>query len=75
MMSKRKTYYVICLSNEGYRASLEPRKLYVAVTDPDAEKEGLVRVIDESGEDYLYPSTSFAPIILPRRIELALAAS
>ena len=74
-MSKRKTYYVICLSNEGYRVSLEPRKLYIALTDPEAEKEGLVRVIDESGDDYLYPTTSFAPISLPRRVELALAAS
>ena len=72
-MSKPKKYYVICLSNEGYRASLEPRKLYVALTDAEAEKEGLVRIIDESGEDYLYPCTGFVPISLPRRIELALA--
>ena len=43
---------VVCVGNEGYPASLEKRKLYVMLRDPSAEKHGLVRVIDESGDDY-----------------------
>ena len=44
---------VVCIDNEGYAASLEKRKIYVALRDPSAEKHGLLRVIDESGDDYL----------------------
>lgn len=44
---------VLCLSNEGYEASLEPRKIYASLADVDAAKEGQLHVIDESGEDYL----------------------
>jgi hypothetical protein len=46
--------YVICVNNDGYSASLEVRKIYRGVSDPSAERRGLIRVIDESGEDYLY---------------------
>jgi hypothetical protein len=46
---------VVCVDNEGYPASLERRKLYVTLHDPAAEKHGLLRIIDESGDDYLYP--------------------
>ena len=48
---------VVCIDNEGYPASLEKRKIYLALPDVDAEGLGLVRIIDESGEDYLYPKT------------------
>jgi len=58
----------VCLSNDGYAASLEVRKIYVTVPDANALKLGLLRVIDESGEDYLYPSEQFGEIELPRRI-------
>lgn len=51
--------FVVCLSNEGFEAALEPRKIYPSLPDSDAEREGLVRVVDESGEDYLYPATMF----------------
>ncbi|MBC7582870.1 hypothetical protein FNL55_13710 [Tardiphaga sp. vice352] len=56
---------VVCLDNDGYDASLERRKIYIALVDQDADKHGMLRVIDESGEDYLYPKASFGPITLP----------
>jgi hypothetical protein len=52
---------VVCASNEGYPASLEKGKRYVALPDHVAERHGLLRIIDESGEDYLYPKSLFAP--------------
>jgi hypothetical protein len=64
--------FVVCLSNEGYPASLEPRKLYRALRDPEGEAVGRVRVIDESGEDYLYPRDYFLPVPLPAAVEEAL---
>ena len=67
--------FLICITNEGYRASLERRKVYQEVPDPDAEQAGLVRVIDESGEDYLYPQNFFAPIELPQPIRRAVLAA
>ena len=74
-MSRRKRTHVVCLTNEGYASSLEARKIYVALADAEAEREGFVRVVDESGEDYLYPRERFAPIELPRRIAKAFSAS
>ena len=63
--------YVVCLSNEGYSASLDARKIYQVVPDADGEAQGLVRVIDESGESYLYPRGRFADIELPQDAEAA----
>jgi hypothetical protein len=57
--------FLLCVSNEGYKASLEVRKLYENIPDKDAERHNQVRIIDESGEDYLYPSNFFAPVRLP----------
>ena len=57
--------YLLCVSNEGYEASLESRKLYEKISDKEAERHHQVRVIDESGEDYLYPADFFAPVRLP----------
>ncbi len=70
--SKRR-FYVVCLRNDGYAAALEPRKIYRAVADAAAEAEKCIRVIDESGEDYVYPQHFFAAIALPADIERALA--
>jgi hypothetical protein len=56
--------FVICISNEGYQASLETRKVYQEIPDPDAAKDNLIRVIDESGEDYLFPASMFLPVEL-----------
>jgi hypothetical protein len=64
--------YVVCVKNEEYPASLELRKLYPTVPDKPAERAGLIRVIDESGEDYLYPSDYFVPIKLPRTVQKAV---
>jgi len=58
--------FVLCVDNAGYAASLEPRKVYRAIDDPSAEKHGMVRVVDESGEDYLFPARLFVPIAVPR---------
>jgi len=54
---------------------LERRKIYVALRDPVAEKRGLVRVIDESGDDYLYPKTFFRSIPLPQSVKRAVLAA
>lgn len=66
-----KRRYVVCVDNENYEASLELRKIYRVIPEPKSEKLGLVRIVDESGEDYLYPVTHFLPIALPRPIERA----
>lgn len=57
--------FAVCISNEGHPASLEIRKLYVVLPDEDAARHGMLRIIDESGEDYLYPASRFVPIELP----------
>lgn len=60
--------FAVCVDNHGYEVSLETRKLYEIVVDAEAEKHGQIRVIDESGEDYLYPATAFSRITLPDNI-------
>ena len=78
--TKRKTvlvrssgkHYVICIKNEHFPASLESRKIYKTIPDQVASKVGMVRVIDESGEDYLYPQEYFMEIKLPRAVEKAV---
>lgn len=59
--------FAVCVRNEGYEASLELHKIFRIVSDPEAQTDGDVRVIDESGEDYLYPSQWFVPIEVPKR--------
>jgi hypothetical protein len=63
-----KGHYFVCVSNRGYRASLVLRRIYRTLADPDAAKRSLVRVVDESGEDYLYPTTMFVAIDIPREV-------
>lgn len=67
--------FVLCVDNGGYSASLEPRKIYQALKDPTAESRGLLRVVDESGEDYLYPSNLFVPIEVPAAAERAFSGT
>lgn len=69
------TQLVVCINNDGYPASLEKRKIYVLLRDPVAEKRGLLRIIDESGEDYLYPKTFFRSIALPQSVRKAVLAA
>ena len=66
--------YLLCVRNEGYPASLMTRRLYEHLSDPDAEAHGLVRVVDESGDDYLYPAKLFTTLDLPRPVLRAIAA-
>jgi hypothetical protein len=66
---------VVCINNEGYPASIEKRKIYVALRDPAAEKHDLLRVIDESGDDYLYPKAFFRSIALPQSVKKAVLAA
>jgi len=60
---------VVCLVNEGNEASLQLWKIYKVIRDDDAKSEGFLRVVDESGEDYLFPEENFAPIELPAKIK------
>lgn len=69
------TQFVVCIENEGYAASLELRKIYRLVADADAAEHQLIRVIDESGEDYLYPVEYFVPIELPQAVEKAFSVT
>jgi len=64
--------FAVCIDNSGYPASLELHKIYRVLSDEDAAKNGDLRVIDESGEDYLYPATRFIVIELPKAVERAL---
>ncbi len=61
--------FVVCLNNAGYPASLELHKIYRVLSDAEAEADGDMRVIDESGEDYLYPAEYFAVIELPSAVK------
>jgi hypothetical protein len=65
--------YVVCAENLGYEAALEKRKIYRALADEEAAKHRQIRVIDESGEDYLFPARMFVAIDLSQHVEKALA--
>lgn len=71
-MAKAAKRLVICVENTGYEVSLERRKIYVAVPDVKCERLGLLRIVDESGEDYLYPAESFVSLTLPQPIRRAV---
>ncbi|HUI06765.1 MAG TPA: hypothetical protein VL486_07140 [Verrucomicrobiae bacterium] len=64
--------FAVCVNNEDYQASLEIGKVYQVLADAKAAKHGLTRVIDESGEDYLYPEDWFHPVKLPSSVRHAL---
>jgi hypothetical protein len=66
--------FLLCVNNTAYPASLEVRKVYPEVPDAAAAAKGFVRVIDESGEDYLYPADYFVAVDLPQAIVDALLA-
>lgn len=68
----KKTYFVICVDNADYPASLEKRQIYETASDVDAAKHGQIRVIDESGEDYLYPAECFIDANLSEEIQKAV---
>jgi hypothetical protein len=65
-------HFAICVRNDDYPASLELRKLYPVLKDEFADKHGMVRVIDESGEDYLFPEDYFVSVELPLAVKKKL---
>ncbi len=68
-------HLVICVKNEGYPVALERRKVYVSLPDPSGERNGLMRIIDESGDDFLYPASYFRSIALPDKVRKAVLAA
>ena len=72
-MSNKGRQFAVCIRNEEYEESLELRKIYEVLDDPKAAKHNMIRVIDEEGEDYLYPRNWFLRIDLPQNIEQAIA--
>jgi hypothetical protein len=70
-----KHHYILCVRNEGFEVSLELRKLYEAIPDQSAGIHGQVRIIDESGQDYLYPKDLFMEIHIPLEVANALSHS
>lgn len=73
-MASTSKKFVVCIDNEGYEVSLERRKIYETLPDAGAEKRGHIRVVDESGEDYLYPKTMFVAVELPLATRKAVFA-
>lgn len=71
-MARTARRLVVCIDNLGYEVSLERRKIYVAIPDAQAGKLGQIRVIDESGEDYLYPKERFVGVDLPLPVKRAV---
>ncbi|HEX3653811.1 MAG TPA: hypothetical protein VHU18_13410 [Rhizomicrobium sp.] len=65
----------VCVKNDGYAASLETRKIYVALPDAEAKRQKLLRIVDESGEDYLYPESFFRSVELPQTVKKAVLAA
>ena len=74
-LQPRRRRYAICVNNEGYMTSLERRKIYQIMPDRPAQAHKLLRVIDESGEDYLYPADRFTAITLSPAVARELAFS
>ena len=69
---KKSARFAVCLNNSGYRASLELHKIYRIIPDEDAAEDGDIRIVDESGEDYLYPARWFVLVRLPQPVKLSL---
>jgi hypothetical protein len=61
--------FVVCVANKGYEASLVVRRIYECLADPEAAEKGLIRVVDDSGEDYLFPTSMFEKIDLPTLVK------
>jgi hypothetical protein len=75
MIRTKAKQLVVCVENDGYAVSLEKRKIYVALRDAVAEKHNMIRIVDESGEDYLYPKALFRSIALPQAVRRAVLAA
>ena len=64
--------FVVCIVNDGYPAALELHKIYRVLPDKQAERDGDLRIIDESGEDYLYPAKWFVAMNVPEAVKISL---
>lgn len=73
MGKKKEHQFAICVKNEDYPASLEVRKIYEVIVDEKAAKHKLIRIVDESGEDYLYPEDYFVAIEIPHAAEIVFS--
>ena len=73
MNDKKPDSYVVCIDNTDYTASLEKHKIYRVVRNEAAVEDGDIWVIDESGEDYLYPTARFVPVSVPAEVKNKLA--
>jgi hypothetical protein len=73
-MKTQKQRFALCIDNRDYEVSLIPRKVYEIIPDEDAAKDGFLRIIDESGEDYLYFNSHFVLVEFPLEVEQVLAA-
>ena len=73
--SSQVNHFAVCLNNDGYEASLEVGKIYRMIPDETAKINELIRVIDESGEDYAFATNRFYPIELPKPVEEALLST
>ena len=74
-MNETKRCYFLCIKNRGYAASLQVWTVYQALSDPEAEAHGMLRIIDEFGEDYLFPVGLFVPIEISEAAEPATGAA
>lgn len=68
----RKLQFLVCVDNGGYEASLDCNKIYLAIADEEAERTGDFRIVDESGEDYLYAKKRFVPIDVPAIVKASI---
>jgi hypothetical protein len=75
MTKTRAKQLVVCVENDGYAVSLQKRKIYVVLRDAVAQKHDMLRIVDESGEDYLYPKVFFRSIALPLAVRRAVLAA
>jgi len=73
-MNKPRKHFALCIDNTDYQVSLIPRKIYEVIPDDEAAKDDFIRVIDESGEDYLYHKSIFILIELPSEVEQVLTS-
>ena len=73
-MRQPKERFALCLDNADYEVSLIPGKVYLIIPDETAQQDGLIRIVDESGEDYLYHRALFAVVEFPESVEVKLLA-
>ncbi|MGK7946431.1 MAG: hypothetical protein AB4058_18375 [Microcystaceae cyanobacterium] len=73
-LPKSSPHFAVCINNTDYPASLERHKIYQVIPDESSEADGDIRIIDESGEDYLYPASYFVMIEVPDVLEASLIA-